>query len=126
MQNIIRQAEDIIQALDYTNKNEDGSVGKVADSLKTAFKTRNGRTVYDGGGVDPDIVIEQEAFAKIVGSLVSKQLIFDFATEFVLQNDSIEAPGVFRFRMHCMKILLCFYLIKSMSMKRTQRKKWQS
>ena len=85
-----------IQALDYTNKNEDGSVGKVADSLKTAFKTRNGRTVYDGGGIDPDIVIDQEAFAKIVGSLVSKQLIFDFATEFVLQNDSIEAPGVFK------------------------------
>ena len=85
-----------IQALDYTNKNEDGSVGKVADSLKTAFKTRNGRTVYDGGGVDPDIVIDQEAFAKIVGSLVSKQLIFDFATEFVLQNDSIEEPGVFK------------------------------
>ena len=85
-----------IQALDYTNKNDDGSVGKVADSLKTAFKTRNGRTVYDGGGVDPDIVIDQEAFAKIVGSLVSKQLIFDFATEFVLENDSIEAPGVFK------------------------------
>ena len=85
-----------IQALDYTNKNEDGSVGKVADSLKTAFKTRNGRIVYDGGGVDPDIVIDQEAFAKIVGSLVSKQLIFDFATEFVLQNDSIDAPGVFK------------------------------
>jgi carboxyl-terminal processing protease len=85
-----------IQALDYTNKNEDGSVGKVPDSLKTAFKTRNGRTVYDGGGVDPDIVIDQVAFAKIVGSLVSKQLIFDFATEFVLQNDSIEAPGVFK------------------------------
>lgn len=85
-----------IQALDYANKNEDGSVGKVADSLKTAFKTRNGRTVYDGGGVDPDIVIEQEAYAKIVGSLVSKQLIFDFATAFVLENDTIEAPGVFR------------------------------
>ena len=85
-----------IQALDYTNKNEDGSVGKVADSLKTAFKTRNGRTVFDGGGVDPDIIIDQEPFAKIVGSLVSEQLIFDFATEFVLENDSIEAPGVFK------------------------------
>ena len=75
-----------IQALDYTNKNEDGSVGKVADSLKTAFKTRNGRTVYRWRWVDPDIVVEQEAFAKIVGSLVSKQLIFDFATEFVLRK----------------------------------------
>lgn len=85
-----------IQALDYANKNEDGSVGKVPDSLKTAFKTRNGRTVYDGGGVDPDISIDQEMYSKIVGSLISNQLIFDFATAFVLENDTIEAPGIFR------------------------------
>ena len=85
-----------IQALDYANKNEDGSVGKLPDSLKTAFKTRNGRTVYDGGGVDPDISVDQEMYSKIVGSLISNQLIFDFATAFVLENDTIEAPGIFR------------------------------
>lgn len=85
-----------IQALDYANRNEDGSVGKVADSLKTAFTTRNGRTVYDGGGVDPDITVEQDMYAEIVGSLLSKQLIFDFATEFVLNNDSIAQPGEFQ------------------------------
>ena len=85
-----------IQALDYSSRNEDGSVGKVADSLKTAFKTRNGRTVFDGGGVDPDINVENESFAEIAGSLVSKQLIFDFATDFVLQNDSIAPPGVYK------------------------------
>lgn len=85
-----------IQALDYGSRNEDGSVGKVADSLKTAFQTRNGRTVYDGGGVDPDITIEEDMFADIVGSLVSKQLIFDYATQFVLQNDTIAQPGVFK------------------------------
>ena len=85
-----------IQALDYANKNEDGSVGKVPDSLKTAFKTRNGRTVYDGGGIDPDISVDQEIYSKIVGSLISNQLIFDFATAFVLENDTIEAPGIFR------------------------------
>lgn len=85
-----------IQALDYGSRNEDGSVGKVADSLKTAFQTRNGRTVYDGGGVDPDITIEEDMFADIVGSLVSKQLIFDYATQFVLKNDSIARPGVFK------------------------------
>ncbi len=85
-----------IQALDYSSRNEDGSVGKVADSLKTAFKTRNGRTVFDGGGVDPDINVENESFAEIAGSLVSKQLIFDFATDFVLQNDSIAPPGEYK------------------------------
>tara|TARA_B110000444_G_scaffold259045_1_gene301622 strand:+ start:430 stop:2094 length:1665 start_codon:yes stop_codon:yes gene_type:complete len=85
-----------IQALDYSSRNEDGSVGKVADSLKTAFKTRNGRTVFDGGGVDPDINVENESFAEIAGSLLSKQLIFDFATDFVLQNDSIAPPGVYK------------------------------
>ena len=85
-----------IQALDYAHRNDDGSVGKVPDSLKTAFQTKNGRTVYDGGGVDPDIVVERETYAEIVGSLVSKQLIFDYATEFVLENDSIQAPGTYK------------------------------
>jgi len=85
-----------IQALDYAHRNDDGSVGKVPDSLKTAFQTKNGRTVYDGGGVDPDIIVEQEKYAEIVGSLVSKQLIFDYATEFVLENDTIQAPGAYK------------------------------
>ncbi|MDG1850150.1 MAG: S41 family peptidase [Flavobacteriales bacterium] len=84
-----------IQALDYAHRNEDGSVGKVPDSLKTSFQTKNGRLVYDGGGVDPDIVVEKELYAEILGSLVSKQLIFDYATKFVLENDTIGAPGVY-------------------------------
>lgn len=85
-----------IQALDYANRNDDGSVGKVADSLKTAFYTKNGRVVYDGGGVDPDITVNQEMYAEIVGSLLSKNLIFDFATQFVINNDSIDIPGEFK------------------------------
>src|SRR4029078_3289938 len=47
-----------IQALDYTHRNDDGSVGKVPDSLMTEFKTRDGRKVYDGGGVLPDVITE--------------------------------------------------------------------
>ena len=84
-----------IQALDYGNRNDDGSVGKVADSLKTAFYTDNGRVVYDGGGVNPDVIVEQDMFANIVGSLLSKQLVFDYATEFVLEHESIDEPGLF-------------------------------
>ncbi|NTW33531.1 MAG: S41 family peptidase, partial [Bacteroidetes bacterium] len=51
-------SERCIQAIDYSQKNEDGSVAKIPDSLKVAFKTKKGRTVYDGGGIEPDIYIE--------------------------------------------------------------------
>ena len=81
---------------DVLHPRQERQSGEADDHRQESGPTRNGRTVYDGGGIDPDIVIEQEEYAKIVGSLVSKQLIFDFATEFVLQNDSIEAPGVFK------------------------------
>ena len=47
-----------IQAIDYSNRNSDGSVGKIPDSLKNKFKTTNGRFVYDGGGIDPDIEVD--------------------------------------------------------------------
>ena len=54
-----------IQAIDYSHRNEDGSVGKVPDSLMVAFKTKKGRTVYDGGGITPDIKIEGQHLAPI-------------------------------------------------------------
>ena len=59
-----------IQALDYSNRNKDGSVGKIADSLMTEFKTRNGRIVYDGGGIKPDMIIEQDEIGQIVIALL--------------------------------------------------------
>ncbi len=54
-----------IQAIDYAHRNEDGSVGKLPDSLMTAFKTRNGRVVYDGGGILPDILTEKETYSPL-------------------------------------------------------------
>ncbi len=66
-----------IQALDYSHRNPDGSVGEIPDSLKTAYWTKNGRTVYDGGGIDPDIQIDNEYLAPITGSLIQKGLIFN-------------------------------------------------
>ena len=68
-----------IQALDYSHRNEDGSVDKVADSLISAFKTKNGRIVYDGGGIAPDVAIEPQKYSSILGSLITKNLLFDFA-----------------------------------------------
>ncbi|WP_183568072.1 S41 family peptidase [Mucilaginibacter sp. SP1R1] len=69
-----------IQALDYTHRKDDGSVAKVADSLMHEFKTKNGRSVYDGSGIYPDLFIKQEKFANVTQALVGKLLIFDYAT----------------------------------------------
>jgi len=79
-----------IQAIDYTHRNEDGSAGKIPDSLRTAFKTKNGRVVYDGGGITPDIPVERKTVAPIIGSLYSKNLIFDYATLYVSKNKTIK------------------------------------
>lgn len=78
-----------IQAKDYSNRNEDGSVGEIPDSLIQEFTTENGRKVYDGGGIRPDIEKESETLSKIEQSLLGNQLIFDFATQFALEHDSI-------------------------------------
>lgn len=84
-----------IQALDYSHRNEDGSVGKIPDSLKTAFKTQNGRTVYDGGGVDPDIKVEIEPLKEITISLLSKNLIFEYATLYKNNHETISDAKTF-------------------------------
>ncbi len=85
-----------IQALDYTNRNEDGSVGKVPDSLITLFKTKGGRPVYDGGGIKPDIAIAPKNYSKIAISLENKALIFDFATKYRREHASIAPAKDFR------------------------------
>ena len=85
-----------IQALDYSNRNEDGSVGKIADSLSTEFRTKNNRKVYDGGGITPDLVTESETSSKILLSLFRERLFFDYATEFRLKNENILSAKDFK------------------------------
>jgi len=85
-----------IQAIDYSNRNEDGSVGKIADSLKKEFKTKNGRKVYDGGGIEPDILVEKSETPAILNSLLQKNLIFDYATKFAFENPKIESVKNFK------------------------------
>ncbi len=72
-----------IQALDYSNRNEDGSVGKVPDSLIKEFKTKAGRKVYDGGGVAPDFKTDLPSYSVITQSLLTKNIIFDFVNQYV-------------------------------------------
>ncbi|HNR18823.1 MAG TPA: S41 family peptidase [Bacteroidia bacterium] len=85
-----------IQALDYAHRNDDGSVGKIPDSLMTEFKTKSGRTVYDGGGVYPDFVTEPRMLSNISQSLVAKYHIFDFATKYRIAHPSIATAKTFR------------------------------
>tara|TARA_B100001142_G_scaffold121589_1_gene123528 strand:- start:310 stop:1956 length:1647 start_codon:yes stop_codon:yes gene_type:complete len=84
-----------IQALDYSNRNEDGSVGAIADSLRTVFKTRNGREVFDGGGISPDIHIKKASVSNISLSLFTEHLFFDYATDFRFKNENIGEDFVF-------------------------------
>lgn len=81
-----------IQAIDYAHRDENGRATKVPDSLKTAFKTRNGRTVYDGFGIEPDVEVVPEYMSQLAVALVQKFLIFDYATDFAKKHTQI-APA---------------------------------
>ena len=85
-----------IQAIDYSHRDENGRAIKVPDSLKTAFRTRNGRTVYDGFGIEPDIDVETDYLSNIAIALLQKNLIFDYATDFYYKNKTIANPSEFR------------------------------
>jgi len=75
-----------IQAVDYTHRKEDGTVERVADSLKSEFKTKSGRLVFDGGGLDPDISIEDEYLGTATAALINSGLVFDFASRYCSEN----------------------------------------
>lgn len=85
-----------IQALDYTHRQDDGTVVKIADSLKAAFKTRNGRIVYDGGGLDPDIKVENAYLGTITSELMDSGLLFDFASKYSNENEKPADLASFR------------------------------
>lgn len=84
-----------IQALDYSNRNEDGSIGKVPDSLMTTYQTRNARPVKDGGGILPDIVIKKEKYGMIIGSLATERLFFNYVTNYRFSHDTIPIDYTF-------------------------------
>lgn len=78
-----------IQALDYTNRNEDGSVGSIPDSLISEYQTKNGRKVYDGGGILPDNVTTPVSLSQFTTSLYTQNIIFEYATIYASLHDTI-------------------------------------
>ncbi|WP_046246182.1 S41 family peptidase [Hymenobacter terrenus] len=85
-----------IQEIDYAHRAEDGTLGKFPDSLRTAFKTTAGRTVYDGGGVAPDIEVQDREIADITRILLQKSYLFDYATRYRAEHPSIAPARQFK------------------------------
>jgi len=84
-----------IQAIDYSHRNADGSVGRIPDSLTTVFYTEVGRPVRDGGGVTPDIALEEEKNPTITYYLANQYIVFDWVTDWTSKHKKIDAPETF-------------------------------
>lgn len=78
-----------IQAINYAERHDDGSVARIPDSLRTAFTTASGRTVYDGGGIDPDVEVEGESMSPVLYALLVNGHLFEYATQYVQNHPSI-------------------------------------
>jgi carboxyl-terminal processing protease len=87
-----------IQALDYTNRRPDGSVGHVPDSIVSEFRTSRGRVVKDGGGVLPDILVDPQTLSGMTTNLAYRNLIFDYVTRYRNTRDEIAQPDAFQLK----------------------------
>lgn len=85
-----------IQSVDYAHRDSLGRSINIPDSLIKPYKTKGGRTVYDGAGIYPDIVMEEQLYSNISLSLMTKYLFFDYANRFRSTHESIPAAKDFR------------------------------
>ncbi len=84
-----------IQAIDYSKRDENGFAEKIPDSVFTAYTTKNGRIVYDGHGIKPDVATEDVELSQLSYSLLTKYLFFKYATKFEIENQEIELAEEF-------------------------------
>lgn len=85
----------LIQAIDYSHRNPDGSVARIPDSLTNVFKTAGGREVRDGGGITPDITIDYPDVNRLTYNVVRDNWAFDYATKYAAQHETIPTPEEF-------------------------------
>lgn len=97
-----------IQKLDYTHRTTDGVVSAIPDSLIAAFKTKNGRVVYDGEGITPDLPVEELRASQISQTLINKMLLFDFASKYRQKHPTIPSAKDFRLTDEEYKELISF------------------
>lgn len=86
-----------VQAIDYSRRNEDGSVGHIPDSLTREFKTAHGRIVRDGGGITPDVKLDQKEYSRITYSLVAYGIIDHYALDYATRHESCPKAEDFHF-----------------------------
>lgn len=82
----------LIQAIDYSNREEDGSISRTPDSLTTVFRTLHGREVRDGGGITPDITVDWGNVSRLTYNIFTDNWAFDFATKYAAEHPAI-APA---------------------------------
>jgi carboxyl-terminal processing protease len=86
-----------VQAIDYSNRNEDGSVGHIPDSLTSEFRTASGRIVRDGGGITPDVEIKVPDYSRPVYSLVLGGVLDQYVIDYARKHDSIPSVDEFHY-----------------------------
>lgn len=85
----------LIQAIDYSNRNPDGNVARIPDSLTNVFKTLHNREVRDGGGITPDLNVDYAQLNRLTFNIIRDSWAFNFATKFASENPSIPSPDKF-------------------------------
>ena len=86
-----------VQAIDYSHRNEDGSVGHIPDSLTKEFKTASGRIVRDGGGITPDITIQAPEYSRLVYSLVLGGVLDQYVIDYCKRHAKLPAVDKFHY-----------------------------
>jgi len=84
-----------IQKLDYGHKDSTGKATQISESQIRTFKTKNGRTVKDAGGIMPDIVVNCDTMAYILENLIDSNIIFDYATQYQKKHATVKSPEEF-------------------------------
>ena len=86
-----------VQAIDYSHRNEDGSVGHIPDSLTHEFKTLHGRTVRDGGGITPDFEVKGHKYSRLTYSIVLNGIVDQYAMKYVREHEALPTVEDFHF-----------------------------
>lgn len=86
----------LIQALDYSRRNADGTIARTPDSLTHVFKTLHGREVHDGGGLQPDVKVDWGKGSRLLYNIVTGNWTFDYSVKYASEHDSIPSPAAFR------------------------------
>ena len=86
-----------VQAIDYSHRNEDGSVGHIPDSLTHEFKTLHGRTVRDGGGITPDFEVKAHKYSRLTYSIVLNGIVDQYSMKYVREHEALPSVEDFHF-----------------------------